>query len=357
MLHLVLLMISLYSLLYKTVRFFIKYTVFLFQWAKFKHQDLEDVVIAGHKLLDILNKNKLLLVPNIKISSHLKREIYDLEFSNPLTFSSYESNLTLLSYFLKLGIAGGCYKTMMPQPRSGNLRPRLQELVVADNRCLINAMGLPGPGARKAINDLLSSSLLTFNRPIGLSLGGESPEEYYETFSIYNNAILNTNFPFYYELNISCPNTEKGKDLTNNIVLLENLIEKIRENTLRTISVKVSPDQTNDQISLIAEMLTRFDKIMINAGNTQFKSMTDVGLKRSSIAIGGGGLSGEYLFSRTCEMIDLLSPFKIPIIATGGISNTKNVRVCLEKGASLVGMASALAFNPYIISKILKELK
>jgi len=355
-LHYFVIMISFYSFVYKTIRFFIKHIVYIIQKLRNKPKDLEDVVLVGHKLLDKLMTNNIALIPNIITNKSLNRSIYELEFDNPLTFSSYESNLDLLSFFYKLGIAGGCYKTMMSNSRLGNQRPRLQEVVINHGDCLINAMGLPGPGASSAIESILNSDLLTYKRPLGLSLGGESSNEYYETFLSYNNAITKMNYPFYYELNISCPNTEKGKHLTSNIKLLEELVKKIRSATKRVISVKVSPDQTNQQIQQTAEMLSQFDSIVINAGNTQFRSTLEVGLTKHAISIGGGGLSGDALFKRTNEMVTLLNTFNLPIIATGGISCCSQVNACLDNGASLVGMATALAFNPYCIPKILRQL-
>jgi len=356
MLHYFLVMISFYSFVYKAIRFLIKHIVYIIQKLKNKPKDLEDVVLVGHNFLDKLMTYNLVPIPNIKKNKSLKRSIYDLEFDNPLTFSSYESNLMLLSFFYKLGIAGGCYKTMMTTSREGNKRPRLQEVTIDNRDCLINAMGLPGPGASSTIKSILNSSLLSYKRPLGLSIGGESPTEYYDTFLNYNSVISNLNYPFYYELNISCPNTEKGKHLTSNIELLEQLVSNIRKSTKRVISIKLSPDQTKQQIQQTAEMLTKFDSIIINAGNTQFKSTVEVGLKKYDISIGGGGLSGDALFKRTKEMLDLLTPFNLPIIATGGISSYSKVKSCLDSGASLVGMATALALNPYCIPKILKQL-
>jgi dihydroorotate dehydrogenase len=349
-------MICFYSFVYKSVRLLVKSVMYSIQFFTNKPKDLEDAVLFGHKLLYKLTTYNLIWSPNINLNNSLKRSIYDLNFDNPLTFASYESNLCLLSFFYKLGISGGCYKTMMNNSRDGNSRPRLQEVLVNRRNCLINAMGLPGPGASSAIKSIIKSSLLTYNRPLGLSLGGESPAGYYDSFLAYNTVIDDMSYPFYYELNISCPNTEKGKHLTSNIELLESLVKKIRRSTNRVISVKVSPDQTNYQIQQIADMLLQFDCIIMNAGNTQFKSTSQVELKKGSISIGGGGLSGDALFNRTKEMIVVLAPFKLPIIATGGISSYSQVKTCLDSGANLIGMATALVFNPYCIPKILKQL-
>ena len=66
----------------------------------------------------------------------------------------------------------------------------------------------------------------------------------------------------------------------------------------------------------------------------------------------GGGLSGHALFERTCEMIFLFSKFKMPIMATGGISSIHHLREARKLGASLFGMATSLVLDPYCIPRI-----
>jgi dihydroorotate dehydrogenase len=52
----------------------------------------------------------------------------------------------------------------------------------------------------------------------------------------------------------------------------------------------------------------------------------------------------------------IASNFDIPIIATGGISTHKDVKLVLEKGATLVGMASQLVIDPFQIPQINSKL-
>ena len=56
-------------------------------------------------------------------------------------------------------------------------------------------------------------------------------------------------------------------------------------------------------------------------------------------------------------MIHLLKPLNIPIMATGGISDFFTLKAALNAGARLVGMATAIAINPYIIPLMNKALK
>ena len=116
--------------------------------------------------------------------------------------------------------------------------------------------------------------------------------------------------------------------------------------------MKISPDISNKKLVEIANVCESFDKVIINAGNTQFKKPVFVGVNLSDFSMPGGGLSGTPIFERTLEMVQLLSNMKIPIMATGGISTINHVKLLKESGASLFGMASSLVLDPYCIPKI-----
>ena len=71
----------------------------------------------------------------------------------------------------------------------------------------------------------------------------------------------------------------------------------------------------------------------------------------------GGGLSGPPLFEDTLKRVKLINDnFQIPIIATGGIGNYSQVNSVINSGATLVGMASQLVADPFIIPQINNKL-
>ena len=123
------------------------------------------------------------------------------------------------------------------------------------------------------------------------------------------------------------------------------------------ISIKISPDSSNGIIGKIAEICCFHDQVMINAGNSQYKSKAELNIPSNSLTTIGGGLSGTSLFNRTLEVVKILAPFNIPIIATGGINNFDQIEILKKEGAALFGMATALIFNPYCIPKINSNLK
>jgi dihydroorotate dehydrogenase len=140
--------------------------------------------------------------------------------------------------------------------------------------------------------------------------------------------------------------------LGENPAKLESLLKELRKFISVPFSVKVSPDWSNNTLDTIGEICRDNEKILINAGNTQFKTPEEVNLNKYDLTTKGGGLSGDSIFNRTLEMVKLYSKFKIPIIATGGISNANQIDLLKKEGANLFGMATSLIMNPYCIPKL-----
>ena len=131
-------------------------------------------------------------------------------------------------------------------------------------------------------------------------MGGHCVQDYQEALLQYE-AHFKGFQQLYYELNISCPNTKKGQDLTQNIDLLKELLLFCRQNTNSVISVKLTPDLHNDQLNTIASTISQFDHMMITIGNTTRRTCKQVHLPDHAISIGAGGLSGPSLYPRTLE--------------------------------------------------------
>ncbi len=312
--------------------------------------DFEDVIVEGEARLERLLRSPLERLLNFPIPHHLNTLLYDLSFPSPLTFAAFQGDTNQLDMWLKMGIGGGCFKTILKDSREGNVRPRITQLDIAGEEHLINAYGLPGKGIAAFRDMVLDSDFWSYGRPLGISLGGESPDEYLAVFKALEPALsVNTSRKYYYEVNISCPNTDEGQDILNHPELLKTLLQNIRKETTKVIVVKLSPDQSDEELKIFADIIKCVEKTAINCGNTRFK-------KNETLSRGGGGLSGPCLFERTLEMLDLLSIYDIPLVATGGVSSVDDVRRCLSKGARLVGMATALVKDPFIIPLVNKAL-
>ena len=320
-------------------------------------RDLESIVDFGDKNLIRINNYFGSLAFNFEIPGGLDTDLFGLKFQSPLVAASFKSEQGLLDIWMKLGLGGATYKTIMKNERIGNNRPRLQQVRLERSQCLVNALGLPGSGVEAFTSEILDSSLWEYNRPLGISVGGEDLDEYLSNFNKIEKSI-NGNVPdmYFYELNISCPNTESGNCVGDDLVSLEKLVDHVRENCSSVISLKISPDWSDNHLKSIGDIVRAKDKILVNAGNTQFRTINDLGLKKGQLPRNGGGLSGVSIFPRTLKMIHIFKDLNISIMATGGISTVHHLRAAKNAGATLFGMATALIMDPYCIPKINYQL-
>lgn len=320
-------------------------------------KDYENVMHAGQAVISQIK------IPSLynNYSRYLDRlniqtDVFNYRFKSPITFAAFESHLDSIRFWIELGCGGGCLKTIKPHLATGNKRPRVQQLSLAGEEHLINALGLPGPGIDGFL-EKLKLTPLHYDIPIGLSIGGNNLTEYKNVIQKSVPVIRDILKQPYIELNISCPNTETGQVLHDSIYDIESLLQDIRTiDKAIMIAIKVSPDATDSNLCDIASLAKGMNYVTLNAGNTQFKKCQDVNLKQTEISIGGGGMSGPSLYKRTFEMATLLQQFKLPLIATGGISTAQQIIELQEKGVAIIGIATGLVKNPFSIVRINKEL-
>ena len=346
---------SFLSICYRSARFIITKTLYFFQALFFRPKDLESAVIGGDSFLSTIS---IIGAPffNFKIPSGNDIEVFGLEFPSPLVAASFKSETEILNIWLQMGLGGAIFKTIMKNERLGNKRPRLQDASLAGENGLLNSMGLPGKGIEYFAAEIADLSLWNFDRPLGVSVGGDSIFEYVESVNRIEGTLKNKSISYFYELNVSCPNTINGQTIGDDPLELEKLLNKLRSNMRKPISVKVSPDLSNETLIHIGEICSDINQVFINAGNTQYKKSIDVGVETKHFIGEGGGFSGPALFDRTLEMVKLFSEFDLPIMATGGISKIDHIEAAKENGASLFGLATALVLDPYCVPKINKRL-
>lgn len=335
---------SLFAPLYRTTRSCVLGLTYLGQKLRKKPRNLEPAIVFGDEALAVIRKTTGPLLKGVfpKTSGV---DLYDVHFPSPITFAAFKDDFRILTLWLEMGLGGGLFKSVMRDIRPGNPQPRIQD--VGPN--LLNAMGMPSKGIDKFAESLKHHPIFQLNKPLGVSVGGNSVEEYLSNLQLIEARLPDVKF---YEVNISCPNTPEGQNLTTHLDLLENLLRDLRASTSKVIGVKVSPDQSNEVLRQIGEIVKALPKTYINAGNTTFRKCAQVGLPDNAISIGGGGFSGPALFPRTLEMVKLYSEFGIPILATGGITTAADAKAVKEAGATLIGVATVLVKDPFSIAKI-----
>ena len=344
------------SIIYRTTRYLVTRIIYLYQNVFFFPKDLEPAVRFGDGILGSFPFfKKAIFGFHIPLANSIK--IHDLVFPSPLIGSSFKSEKKILEGWLQMGLGGLIFKTIMREKRDGNPSPRLQEVRIDGDRALVNALGLPGPGIDEFLKELPNSDLWSYGRPLGISIGGDHFDDYLFTIQQTQSCLKGKQWNYFYELNISCPNTVNGSTIGDNPEILDSLIGKIRKNISEVISVKISPDATNIRLNEIGEVCASHDSMLVNAGNTQFKTRSDLNLSKKDFSMNGGGLSGPAIFTRTLEMVTLFSSMNLPVIATGGISNYSHLNALKNAGASLFGMATSLVLDPYCIPRMNTKLE
>ncbi len=349
----------LFSSLYRLCRFLLSRLVFFYQLAFKKSPDFEPVITIGHLGLRAINR----LIPSVftyPIPQGIATTLYDLTFPSPLILAAFEGDQRIVSIWSQFGLGGTTFKTVLPHPHLGNARPRIQSIVYQGSPCLINAMGLPSKGLAAFLQSLHCYTPHP-EKPIGLSIGGHCVEEYLHVFSSIYEFVSHhpvwKNQPVFFEYNISCPNTPHHESIGKNPALITDLLTKTRSLTSNAIiSVKLSPDHSDDTLLELADRIGQHPLTALTLGNTHYHTCSSVGLPDHTLSIGGGGLSGPPLLSRTLDMIDLLAPFGLPIIATGGIHTGPQALLARQKGATLIGLATAVVQDPYVIARINRYL-
>ncbi|MEE3242093.1 MAG: nitronate monooxygenase, partial [Candidatus Neomarinimicrobiota bacterium] len=311
-------------------------------------RDLEQAIIIGDSLNSGLMNSPLRNFFKFSIPKNIGVSLFDLKFPSPLIAASFKDDIDALFQWQLLGLGGITYKTVLKAPSEGNKRPRIQEIQYNSHYGLINSLGLPTKGLEYFVSNFDNKRILSFDRPVGISIGGNSLDEYLDVFNKIHLKVHSLDFKkVFYEVNISCPNTQDGKCLSDNLADLSSLIRAIRSVSSNVVIVKVSPDSSDEEVLNICELLSNSEKCAINVGNTKYVSAQSVGLNANEFSEEGGGLSGIALFENTLKRVELVhNNSKIPIIATGGIMDYNQVKAVRDKGAILIGMATQLVNDP-----------
>jgi len=121
--------------------------------------------------------------------------------------------------------------------------------------------------------------------------------------------------------------------------------------------VKISPDLTEDEKALIAQVIVenKLDGLIITNTTTQRPESL-----KSEYRCEMGGLSGDplaELSTKTISDLYRLTKGTIPIIGVGGISSGLDAYQKIRNGASLVQLYSSFSFQgPSVVPSVKREL-
>jgi len=278
-----------------------------------------------------------------------------LRLANPVfTASGTCGYADELADFIDINQLGGFItKSITAKPRKGNPTPR----IVETDAGMLNAIGWANVGLDKFIEEKLPV-IEKLSVPVFINVAGETISEYIAV--VERLAAEQTIAGF--ELNISCPNVEKGGI---NFGTDPEQVKEITSAVKKTcggkmLMVKLAPAVTD--ISVIARAAVEAGADALSLINTFTAMVIDIETRRPVLANKTGGLSGPaikpiavYLVNKVYN--EVAKQRRIPILGMGGIRNASDAIEFIIAGASAVAAGTANFIEPGCAVKIIEGIK
>ncbi len=292
---------------------------------------------------------------------NLSARAMGLSFKNPIGLAAgFDVNGDCLPALEYLGFGfievGGVTENAQP----GNARPRIFRL--PKDRGLINRLNFDNKGIFYLRKNLERARRRPITVPIGVNLGKSNfsgiddvPKEYVRVFSIIHDVAD------YITMNISCPNSE-GLGVYQNSNYLRVLLDNIcgyNEMLSRKVPIllKLGPDLSDEAGISAARIAHEYGLSGLVVSNTTkqrpFLTTTE--------DFGAGGLSGQPLFARSTELLEVIAKefsTKLTLIGSGGIMDGPSAVAKLKARAHLLQVYTGFIYGgPRFVETILKYVK
>lgn len=246
-----------------------------------------------------------------------------------------------------LGLLGFGYVvggTFTCAPRTGNPKPRIVRY--RERASMVNAMGLPNPGAEEAARTLARVARTT---PRFASVADEAVAD-----AVAAHALLEPHVDAI-ELNASCPNVSWGRDRDNEAHLSALLSELVARRT-KPIFVKLPPFHSGVE----REVVLALARIAQEAGVEGLTCSNTRPVADAHLSTGTGGLSGRALSADTPRIVGEVraaTGAEMPVNACGGVFSAEDALACLEAGAATVQVYTGLVFRgPRVVGQMTRDL-
>ena len=281
---------------------------------------------------------------------NLSLKLGRLDLKNPVMVASgtfgYAQEFKDLIDLRKLGAV--VTKTITLRPRQGNLPPRTCETPAG----MLNSIGLENPGINKFIQEKLPF-LKNLGIPVIVSIAAEeTPDE----FAVLIKQLDSNSAVSAIELNISCPNLQKNKLISQDAQATFELVSAARKLTEKCLITKLSPNVTSiTEIALAAQNGGADALALIN---TLGGMSIDINKRIPKLGAWVGGLSGPAIRPVAVKMVwEVYNKIKIPIIGMGGIMDTESALEFFIAGATAISVGTANFIDPQVSLKIISGLQ
>ena len=264
-------------------------------------------------------------------------KINNCELPNPVILSACYHEPYIIERAMKLGFGGVTLK-VTKEKRTGNPEP----VIARRGEGFVNCVGFKNSGMEECRKFLVS---LARYKPLIMNIAGDDIDDYLEVVTHLEK------YADMFELNISCPNTKTGLNLSKRPEDARALFREGRKLTEKPISVKLSPDKEFEESNYrkIIPSAINAGLDAVNFGNTKY-------VKEERISMGRGGLSGPELYDNVLlnvEKIYRTFGSHLKIIATGGIDTPEKAYKAIAKGAMCVSYVTAFVTKgPFLAKRI-----
>jgi dihydroorotate dehydrogenase (NAD+) catalytic subunit len=246
-------------------------------------------------------------------------------------------------------IGGFVTKGLSVGAMAGNPTPRIIETAAG----MMNAIGLQNMGVRAFIEQKMPALRRIKGAVVIANVFGFTIKDCVEVIQVLND----TPGIAMYELNASCPNTAHGGMVFGTDArLLEELVRKTEQISLRPLMVKLSPNVTS--IAAMAKAAENAGAQAISLVNTFLALAIDVETRRPRIANVTAGLSGPAIKPIAVRMVyEAAKAVKIPVVGMGGILRAEDAVEFMLAGATAVEVGTASYADPRAVENIANQLK
>jgi dihydroorotate dehydrogenase (NAD+) catalytic subunit len=273
-----------------------------------------------------------------------------LELKNPILTASGTFGYGLeFTDFVNLSRLGGiCTKGLSLRPHAGNAPPRICETPSG----MLNAIGLQNVGVEEFVREKLPR-LRELGVTVIANVWGDLEEDYVAVVRALEDAVGLEAI----ELNISCPNVERGGMLFGNSPqATASLVARVRATTRRPLIVKLSPNAPDIVLSARAARDAGAD--VLSLVNTFVGMAIDPETATPRISFGTGGLSGPAIRPLAVRMVFQVARALpgVPLMGIGGIAELSDVLEFLAAGATAVQIGTANFKDPALSGRLVEEL-
>lgn len=285
------------------------------------------------------------------------KTLFGLNFPNPLGLAAgFDKNGVALPAWAALGFGFIEIGTVTAKAQPGNPKPRIFRYPRQEG--LINRLGFNNDGA-----EVVAARLRSLQRsgrwpeiPVGINIGKskitpieEAADDYLLSFRLLGE------FADYIVLNVSSPNTPDLRTLQGDRALdrLVGAVQKENQTSRKPILVKIAPDLLLSDLEQILATCEANGVAGIIATNTTLDhAAIPTELDQS------GGLSGRPLREKSTEFVRAITArSRLPVIASGGISDAASAREKLEAGAQLLQVYTGYVYRgPGLLREIVERL-